>query len=80
MSDNKLKPITITILNNTIDLDTECWNCKGTGQGINEIYSFGDGSCRLCLGRGRVMTEAGQAIYDVIERYLAGSTDHLEIE
>ncbi len=72
----KLAPIVLYVSDKSfhmeIDLDAECWYCAGTGQGDDGIYISSDGTCKICRGRGRIMTDAGRAIYDVVERYRAG--------
>lgn len=62
--------IVMTILNNKVALDNECWNCDG-GRCVrhNNDGLWTNGVCDICKGIGYELTEAGEAIIQLINRH-----------
>ncbi len=68
-------PIIMTILNNKVALDKLCWCCEGgkvdpsKPKHVNAAPFFTDGVCDMCKGTGYELTEAGEAIIQLINRH-----------
>ncbi len=64
------EPITTIILKNEVALDKKCWNCDG-GRCVmhNNDGLWTDGVCDICKDSGHILTEAGQAVIDLVERH-----------
>ena len=67
--------IQLTIFDNdfniiSVNLDEPCRACQGDKNKKGDgKYPYVFGFCEICNGRGYVLTYAGQAIMDLIERY-----------
>ena len=59
--------IKLKILNNEVDLDCRCWACDGDKP--DETWKNEDGSCSKCNGTGFQLTDAGDAIMDLVKRH-----------
>ena len=69
------KTLQLVICDQTIELDTICPDCQGSGLGETKNWArYEDGKnpfeCDTCNGEGYVLTENGQAILNFINRYL----------
>ncbi len=64
-------PITATILNNEVALDYPCWSCDGgTEKDAEGKGLWTDGVCDVCKGKGYKLTDVGEAIMELVKRYL----------
>lgn len=67
--------IYMSILNNEVALDEVCWCCEGgTVDSSKPEYTnikpfFEDGACTICKGVGHRLTDAGQAVIDLVKRH-----------
>ncbi|KKM83852.1 hypothetical protein LCGC14_1305050 [marine sediment metagenome] len=68
-------PIVISVLNNNVALDKLCWCCEGgivdpsKSKYANAASFFTEGVCDMCEGVGYELTDAGQAVMDLIKRH-----------
>lgn len=71
--------IIMTILNNKVVLDKICWCCEGgkvdpnKPEYTNAASFFTDGVCNICEGTGYELTEAGEAIIQLVNRHKGGA-------
>ena len=63
-NDNEIE---IEILNNTLRLDYECWNCD-CGK-TEPVYKDDNGNCAQCKGTGYILTDLGRGILSLVNRY-----------
>jgi len=61
--------ITISILNNKVALDQECWACDCKSKKPDEMFRRKDGTCSQCNDTGYQLTDAGTAIMDLVKRH-----------
>ena len=64
----ELPPISIDILNNNVKLENECWCCSDTEK--EPMYKNDDGTCEKCGGTKFVLTDAGEAIINLVKRHI----------
>jgi len=57
--------IKLPILNNSTVLDYKCWNCVGTGKDKESKEV-----CGWCKGMGYILTDAGEAILNLVKRHV----------
>ena len=67
--------ICMSILNNEVALDEVCWCCEGgtvdpsKPEYVNAKPFFTGGVCDICRGTGYKLTDAGQAVMDLVKRH-----------
>ena len=70
-----MNEIIMEVLNNDVPLDKECWVCAGgivdpkKPEHVNVANFFTDGVCDMCNGVGYKLTDAGQAVMDLVKRH-----------
>lgn len=76
MDDGKFKyqyPLKVRIPGHTdeIHLDEQCWSCNPEyfHKGHNTSEPDENGKCGICHGKGFVLTEAGEAILELVKRH-----------
>ena len=67
--------IVMEVLNNKVPLDQKCWCCVGGAvdpkkpEHVNVAHLFTADDCDICNGVGYTLTDAGQAVMDLVKRH-----------
>jgi len=63
------EPIIISILNNDVMLDRECWCCDRGNKEPDESFCDENEVCDQCNGTGFILTDLGEGILKFLKRH-----------